>query len=163
MSESQSDMNGCDKSRAENKLVDCFIKDIKTYPFKTTILTEAYCDVGRIDVVLEDYNVAIEAKSDNGSIKKGIGQAVSYASVTEFNTYLLVWSDMIENWILKAAEDAGVGVVSTARGTPNFRLEVDVGGFESFYPQHYTGQIGLNISGVDGSRDREVVGGNGNI
>jgi len=142
---------------SEDELIAAFTEDIETYPFKTHIQYERNCKAGRIDIALPDYNVAIEAKSD-GSLKKAIGQALSYSVTTDMYGYILIPHTQIENWVLEACERAGVGVLTTRETSLNFAVAYDVGGLESFHPKHYENVQCADFSEID-CRKETVVGG----
>jgi hypothetical protein len=142
---------------SESELIDEFVEDIHTYPFKTHIEHEKNCKAGRIDLSLPDYDIVIEAKSD-GSIKKAIGQALSYSVTTGLYGYILIPHKLVSDWVVESCKRADVGIVTTSKNSLNFSLVHDVGGFESFHPHHYE-NISYSDSGVSDCRYTEVVGG----
>jgi hypothetical protein len=141
----------------EEELIETFIKDIDTYPFKTRVRTEVACENGRIDIVLPDYDIAIEAKCD-GSVKKAIGQAAWYSEVTGMDGYILLPPRKITRNVSKTSERCGVGIVTTTQSFANFALHTDVGGFESFHPKEYS-RVKIPDVDVPCEWNEEIVGG----
>jgi len=141
----------------EDALVEAFVKDISTYPFKTHIQKEVNCQNGRVDIVLPDYNVAIEAKAD-GSIKKAIGQSVWYDEVLGMNGYVLLPPEKVTQTVVDVCKRGGIGLLTTTETSANFAVVYDNGGFESFHPKRYTN---INASGFEQLEDikTDVVGG----
>lgn len=121
----------------ESTLIDGFIKQIETYPFKTVVHKEVSCEVGRVDIRLPDYDIAIEAKGSDGNVKHAIGQAVSYGVALDDHAYVLLPPDLITNTVVDIAEHVNVGIVTSLPDMTNFSVAVDVGGFNPFYPSTY--------------------------
>jgi len=142
---------------SEKELTESFVEDIATYPFKTHIQREVTCECGRIDLVLPDYNIAIEVKSA-GDVKKAIGQALTYSEVTEMFGYVLLPVSKISDWVVSACKRANVGILTTTKTSLNFAVVNDVGGLESFHPNEYANVSLSDEIGLD-SRSQEVVGG----
>jgi len=141
----------------EEQLINTFLKDIDTYPFKTRVRTEVPCEKGRIDITLPDYNVAIEAKCA-GSAKKAIGQAAWYSEVTGMNGYILLPPRKITRNVSKVSERCNIGIVTTTPTTLNFALHSHVGGFESFHPKEYS-RVEIPDVDVSSEWNEEIVGG----
>jgi len=147
-------------SITENELIEQFRKDIQTYPFKTSVLFEVPCATGRIDIHLPEYNIVIEAKSE-GDMKKAVGQALFYSESTNNKGYILIPHYEVNTSVLSACERADIGIITTRKRTPVFKVVNDIGGFGSFDPKEYT-----NIENVDSfmkePRQTELVGGSNN-
>jgi len=120
----------------EDELIESFEQDISTYPFKTRLIFEKPCKAGRIDLSLPEYDVVIEAKSE-GDIKGAIGQAICYSEVTNSYGYILIPVDEVKDYVVSACKRSNIGVITTTKGSLNFAIVNDIGGFESFHPKHY--------------------------
>jgi len=120
----------------EDELIEEFEQDISTYPFKTRLIFEKPCKAGRIDLSLPEYDLVIEAKA-GGDIKRAVGQAICYSEVTNSNGYILIPPNEVKDYVVSACKRSNIGVITTTKGSLNFAIVNDIGGFESFYPKHY--------------------------
>jgi len=141
----------------EGEIIDKFVDDIDTYPFKTKIEYEVSCSSGRIDIHLPEYDVVIEAKSA-GDMKKAVGQALFYSESTDCYGYILIPVKNINENIVNVCNRSNIGIITTTRSSLNFSIVNDVGGFESFYPKHFTEIESVDFDQME-ERSAERVGG----
>jgi len=120
----------------EEELIDRFIDGLRTYPFKTHIEREVHVSKGRADIRLPDYDVVIEAKGEDGSVKSAIGQALWYGTALNDRPYILIPASDITNMTKHICDDSGIGILTATR-LP--RLVSNIGGFEPFDLYDYQG------------------------
>ena len=141
----------------ERDLIKRFIDGIRTYPFKTHISKEVQVSGGRADIRLPDYDVVIEAKGPDGSVKSAIGQVIWYAKELGDTPYILLPPDSITNTAKEICEERSIGIL-TASTVP--RMVYDVGGLDAFSMYEYERSAkSVNFDNNDPS-NRLVVGGN---
>lgn len=141
----------------EDQLIETFVEDISTYPFKTHVQKEVKCRSGRADIVLPDYDIVIEAKAD-GSMKKAIGQATWYSECMDMHGYVLVPPTKITQLLIDTCKRCGVGTLTTTPTTANFAIVHEVGGLDSFHPKRFTNISCVEVDGI-AEYDTTVVGG----
>jgi hypothetical protein len=120
----------------EERLIERFIDGLRTYPFKTHIEREVHVSKGRADIRLPDYDVVIEAKGEDGSVKSAIGQAIWYGTALNDRPYILIPASDITNMVEHICQESNIGIL-TATQLP--RLVYDIGGFEPFDLYDYNG------------------------